>query len=158
MNINKSLALKHQQMMCKNENTYTDEISMGAKKELTDVVVRNHVNLFTNHILEMDEVKWLRFNGVLFKKDLMILHESRIFEIEKIICIDGVIHFFCSKINNLGLDTYLNSLEIQPSVPTSHILLSLNNLEHTQSYHPKKCNGKCYLIADTLEVNNIVKD
>lgn len=159
ININKSLASKHQQLMCKQENSYKNEITTGAHKNVCDTFINDHSDVFASQTtgkIVVQEVTWLRCNGIIFKKGLLILNESMVFEIVKILIIDNDYKFFCNKIDNLGLDTYSNSLEIKQSFPIISILISLNPSIHKQSYEYKKCDEKYYLIADTLELKKII--
>lgn len=160
MNINKSLALKHQQLMCKLENTYKDEISTGAKKNVCDTFMNDHLDIFASEItgrIVVREVNWLRCNGITFKKGLLILNESVIFEIVKILCFNNEYgySFFCRKIDNLGLDTYSNSLKTKQSSPTIHSLINFDTSLHKQTYEYKKHNEYCHLIADSLEIKKV---
>lgn len=159
MNINKSLALQHQQFICKQENSYKNEITTGAKTPITDDFINNH-DMFESQITNGKPIfilKWLRCNGT-FKKGLLIINQSVVFEIDKILWVNNNYKFLCNKIDNLGLDIYSNSLEIQQSSPVKNDLIILHKLVHKQSYEYKQCYEKLYLIADTLDLKNINKN
>lgn len=161
MNINKSLALKHQQTMSKQENSYIDEITTGKKRNLCDTFINDHELIFANHISDgtvVREVKWLRCNGITFKKGYLILNESQVFEIVKILCIDDEYKFVCIKFDNLGLDTYSNSYEIKQGFPIIFFFINFDSSIHKESYEYKKCTEKCYLIADTLELEKLIQN
>lgn len=159
MNINKSLALQHQQYICKQEKSYEDEITTGAKTTMHDDFI--NADIFASQITNGNpifNVKWLRCNGTTFKKGLLIINESMVFEIVRILCVDDNYKFLYNKIDNLGLDRYSNSLEIQHSIPVKENLINFNNLLHKQSFDYKKCYEKLYLIADTLDLKNIIRN
>lgn len=159
ININRSLTLKHQEFMSKQENGYEDEMTTGAKKILCETFTHDHAHIFASEITHKSiafEVKWLRYNGIMFKQGLMILNASVVFEIIKILCIDNIYNLFCNKYDNYGLDKYSNSLEIKQCFPITCRLIKFKELEHGKIYEKKKCMGKCYIIADTLALKNIV--
>lgn len=110
-------------------------------------------NIFGN---ETHEVKWLRCNGKIFKEGLFILNGSVVAEIAKILVVKNDFYFFCGQYESVGFDSYLNSYEIQKSFPIQNMLFSFTELAHKISYERKKCEEKLYIIADTLDVKNIL--
>lgn len=73
VNINKSMAIKHQQMMSKFENTYENQISCGKKTEIADLCDLNA----TIKVADGDSIysiKWLEYNSYKFRVGLLILH------------------------------------------------------------------------------------
>lgn len=159
ININKWLAVKHQHYLCKEENGYQNEITIGSKILLSEAFITDHADTFAGkigHAIILNEVKWLRCNGIIFRNSLLILNESVVFEIIKIVSLDDKYYFLCKKFESLGLNQYFNCLEIQQSFPINYSLICFDKLAHTKSYELKKCDEKQYIIADTLELNNII--
>lgn len=108
ININRSLALKHQQFICDQANGYKDEFANGAKRLLAnDFDMHSMFSDLNPDILQ--EVKWFRFNGILFRKGLLILENSVVFEIVKILFVEDICKFYCVKFDCIKLDTYSNS-------------------------------------------------
>lgn len=81
-----------------------------------------------------------------------------VIEIVKILCVKNNYKLLCNKTDNLGLDRYSNSLEIQKCFPVKYILINFNKFVHKQSFEYKKCFEKLYLIADILDLKNIIKN
>lgn len=162
MNPNKSLALHHQAFICKQENTYRDDIETGAKLILTEEFFIDNARIFANNNIDTDgicEVKWLRCNGITFKKGLLVLNGFMLFEIVKILSgDDGKYKFFCKKNDVLGFDRFSNSLEIERNSSNDCILINFDKSVHKKTYECKKCLENFYLIADTLEIESIIRN
>lgn len=64
MNINRSLALQHQQFICKQENSYKDEITTGSKTHVCDDFINNHADIFARSQVKLP----MAATGLLSKK------------------------------------------------------------------------------------------
>lgn len=156
MNINKSLALNHQRFMCKQTNSYVEEFASGSKKAVHEDFLNKNSEMFAGKKNDTCEVKWLRCNGIIFKKGLLILNESVLFEIVKILFVENNCMFFGAKYDNMRFDSYSNSYEIKQTLPINYSLIDFTKLLHKKPYEKKRCGEKYYIIADTLDLKNIV--
>lgn len=159
VNINKTLALKHQKLMCEQDNGYKDEPVTGAKKGFSEVFFELHSEIFASKNIDANdicEVGWLQSNGKRFKAGLFILTGSVVAEIIKIVDVKNNFHFFCVEYDKMGFDTYSNSYEIKQSLPIRNILVNFTELLHKISFERKRCDEKLYIIADTLDIKNIL--
>lgn len=136
MNINQSLAIKHQQMMSKSKNTYDNQISCGKKSKLT-----NDLNLqATINILESDliySIKWFQYNNFKFRPGLLILHEDLLFEIEKLIIVNDEYYILCFQYDKVNFDNFLTSLKIKKTEPDRYLFIKFESLQKKLLYEEK---------------------
>lgn len=136
MNINQSLAIKHQQMMSKSKNTYDNQISCGKKSKLT-----NDLNLqATINILESDliySIKWFQYNNFKFRPGLLILHEDLLFEIERLIIVNDEYYILCFQYDKVNFDNFLTSLKIKKTEPDRYLFIKFESLQKKLLYEEK---------------------
>lgn len=97
ININNTLAVKHQQFMCEQLNGYQDGFSNSAMSELASEFIEEHEEILKieNRDSIIYEVKWLRCNGIRFRSGCMLLKDSMVFEIVKILIVQNNWKLYC---------------------------------------------------------------
>lgn len=154
VNINKSLAIKHQQIMSSNENTYNDFISNGKKIQLEDSLQIKHANLIET-ITGDDKiwkVKWLQYNNYRYKESLLISCNNFIFEIYKIIAVHQNYYFLCLRFDFKELDKFTNCVKIKKTEPITYEIIKFNELINKRPYEKKMVDNETYVLADTLDL------
>lgn len=156
MNINKSLALNHQQFMCKQTNGYENKLTNGARKCVNDQFLREHGEIFAGKYTDVDplrEVKWFCYNGIKFKEGLLI--DAILFQIFKIIIVENDFNFLCVKYDVVKLNRHSKSYEVEQTMPIKYSLIDFAKLSLKKLYEKKRCGEKYFIIADTLDLRNI---
>lgn len=157
VNINKSLAVKHQTLMCSNGFTYIDDIQNGAMVPLdNDFVSENERILndtFGGH-RNVSQVKWLRINNYEYRKELLIVHDFHLCQIRKILMDENRNCYFlyCKKFTAVSIDSFLNSFRIEED--STFVLVELSELKNTKTYEIKLIESVQYVISESLELRN----
>lgn len=160
-NITRTLAVKHQQKMVGNKNTYKDEMQTGKKIPLENVDVINYENLlspFLNDNKKILQTKWLKWNGYDYRKGLIIIFNHTLYEIANILAnIENHFYFLCFQLTFLSADKFSNSLKINTTQPLKHVLIEFDTIEKHKPYEKKNIRGDFYIICDTLHLQNSVQ-
>lgn len=153
-NINMTLAAKHQEQLCINGFTYVDNVEMGMEVPLDSSITSQHENLFMgifgNEVAHIKEIKSLCINNYEFRKKLLILHDTSMYQIQNVLIIASRYYFLCKRFDVVTFNSFLNSFEIKES--TMYILVELGDLENMRTYEIKFIGSDSYVVADTLEL------
>lgn len=150
-NINKSLAIKHQQLMSRCENTYDQQITCGkAIKSDLGSILESFPEISDNVIIR--EMKWLQYNSYRFRPGLLILHNTDLYEIERLLTVNDEYYVLCFQYKKVAFDNFLNSIRITKIEPKQLVLIKFDSLESKILYEKKPLNCEIYVIADTLEL------
>lgn len=150
-NINKSLAIKHQQIMSRCKNTYDQKISSGKKTKTVNIsVLGNITEISDNDVIY--EIKWLQYNSFRFRPGLLILHRKLLYEIEKLMIVNDEYYVLCFQYESVNFDTFLNGLKVNKLEPKKFAFNKFDSLEKKILYEKKKLNGDLYVTADTLDL------
>lgn len=149
MNINKTLAYKHQQMMCVRGFAYNDEIVHGVLRKFVDT------NLF-DFIHEVQgilyQTKYVIVNSYRYSKGLLVVHQGSFFEIVNIVYNMGIFYLCCTPCIIDNFDIFLNSFEIKKHATDSLTIIKLSELIYTKSYEIKRIADSNYVISDSLDL------
>lgn len=103
--INKTLAIKHQQNLASNENSFCDKIAHSKQKEVNiNFVKQNYGSHILSHIqnsTDSFEIDTFSFNSYKYKRGSVISFEKSLFEIEMILLIDTQFFFVAKKLEFL---------------------------------------------------------
>lgn len=167
ININKTLATVHQQMLTTHIDSYSDNFTNGKVtntkvEELHDVIGMNNyllnlplINRFTKDNMLM-EVKWYRFNDWIYRKGLLVLEHKRICEINKMFINDVDCLLIVKDFVPISYHANLNSLKFEEIIPSSYRVLTFANLENKMVYQKKTIDAKYYLMIDSLDTKNCI--
>lgn len=152
--INKSLSVKHQELMCKNEFTYANDVEKGMVVPLDNNLTTKHEKLlfdtFEKVVERVVQIKWLRINNYEYRNNLLILHNSSLNQIQNILINDNRFYFLCKQFDVVSFIPFLNSFKIEEN--SIYILVELCNLKHMKSYEIKFIESDKYIAADTLDL------
>lgn len=158
VNLNKTIAEKHQMSMCLKGNKYYDEIEPG--KEL---MIFEESDNFENYksctALEFEGnkilIKSLKVNNSVFKSGLLLLYESNFFEINSILRSSENYFFLCDNSFYVqNRDLFCNSLIIQENSSMFYVL-NLNQIKNKKRYQKVYMQGKIHIICDTLDLSQL---
>lgn len=155
-NINKTMATKHQQFVCLNGHSYEDVIEISIEKPIDNLVYANYEYLlydFQESGKRINEINWIKVNGKLFEKNLMFIHENKLFSIKKIFLIDNNCSFVCKKIEIMEFDLFLNCFEVHENIIDREVLINMSDIKNKKSFEFKCLQGKKYVMDITVILN-----
>lgn len=131
INLNKTIAEKHQLSMFLTKNKYCDEIVPG--KELMIFEETEYFENYKSLPLERNGIfiKSLKVNSSFFKSGLLLLHESKFFEITQILCSSDHSNYWFLCHNSFDIkkrDLFCNSLIVEEN----HLLFNVLNLNQIE--------------------------
>lgn len=155
INLNKTLAEKHQQLLCLRENLYCDEIEPGKITESFEE--SNEYEEFKSIItdtLKGDEllIKKLKVNDSIFRPGLLVINEKTFFEIHKIVRCSDNYWFLCDcSFHVKERDSRSNSLILEENSPRKYAL-NLNQISKMKSYQKIFSHGKVHVLSESLDL------
>lgn len=153
-NINKSVALKHQEMLALKKFTYVDAFSSGVMTKPNDTLkfyISNNLYCSCDSIQEID---WFRYNHFEYRKNFMIIFGHYLHQIQNILVIDGKKYFLTYKCRIESFDSYLHSFKIEEINNSELILIDFNSLKYFKTHEIQKLNQTDYIIIENLEMVN----
>lgn len=157
VNINKTMAVAHQQFQCRQGNTYEDIIKNGRLLQTEEDFANDHKEILDEFFCEgtvYHSLKWFRCNNYQYKKGLIISYLSNLYEIHTILYVEKEHYLLCINMNARGFNEYLNSLKIIQSDPKIYSLISFKDIVLKTAYEKKRYNGEEYIMATTLELRS----
>lgn len=157
--INKTLAVKHQEMLCTSGFTYMDNIECGKLKNLSAEYIKNHRQLLDSYtsdgLDDMFETKWFNYNSNHYRNGLLIMHNNSLHEIFDILYLHSEYFFITKQLTFVEFNEFLNSFEIEENKFVEYDLIDFSKLMNKKSYEVKSIDKNKYVIADTLELRRI---
>lgn len=156
-NINRSLAVKHQTLLCTKGCTYINDIQKGMKVSLDDYFMSQNERILHDtfgDLCNVNQTKWLRINNYEYRKDLVIVLESFFYQIKTILIDENrnCYYLFCKKFTVVSIDSFSNSFRVQED--STFVLVDLHKLTNTKTYEMKFIESAQYVVAETLELRN----
>lgn len=160
VNLNKTIAVKHQLAMSIRNDRYCDEFepskvenSFQNSEEYEKFKSSINITLNGNEML----IKSLKVNNLIFKPGLLILYESAFFEISQILhCSNDDYLFLCeNSFDAQKRDLFSNSLIIE-EIPHCNQVLNLRQLENKIPYQKIFVDGKLHVFCDTLKISKLI--
>lgn len=151
-NINKTLAIKTQQISCNSSFTYTDEIQVS-KIELVDISLFEKCQFEFDEQKQIFQVKWLRINDYEYMKNLLFIHEYYLYQIKFILLIANEYVLIGKLCNICEFDTFLNCFEIELNDVSTEISVNVSAITNKKTFELKTVNEKQYIIAATIDSN-----
>lgn len=155
MNINKTLATKHQLQLASGKNSFCDTITHTKLKAINlnfvrvnfDMTIQSHISKSPNCF----EIESFTLNAYKYDRGSIILYDNRLFEVEMILYSDKKFFFISKKMDYLGLDQFTQSLKVKKSDATFS-LISFDDLSHVQAYGSKFIEKEQYVIIDNRDI------
>lgn len=155
-NINKTLALKHQNSLCTNGFTYKDSIENGKLVLLDNNFISKYKIIlndeFGGETINVSETRWLRINNYHYRKDLLIIYDAFLHQIQNVLVFQNRYYFLCKRFDTVSYNRFLNSFKIEEN--SIEILIELCKLQNTKSFELKLIGSENYVIASTLELRS----
>lgn len=155
ININKTVALRHQQYMAGVQNSYVDQISYGKSKLIDSNTAENLSNYLPTEfqsLTKMFELDYIKLNSFEYRKGLLVLKNSSLYKIEQILRVEDKYFFLTKKFDSLGIDIFTNSIKIRITESSALISIDFEELESRTVFEILHRDNGCYIIADTLEL------
>lgn len=160
VNITKTMAETHQSYICTKKKSYNDVFEYSKKKY--SVSKSKNFETYSYFLNNLSELKisetvafdFLKFNGNMFRKGLMVISNQVIFEIIYISCFENKYFLFCLAIEYLDNDNSLNAVKIKKSSIQSNNfkLLSFEDITLTYCLEKKGIVGNSFIITENLEI------
>lgn len=162
ININKTLVASHQEMMCTEKNTYCDEVTHSKLKQIDITDIENQfgeiLNLKEIFFSNVYDMSWVKLNLFRYESGSIIVHNSNLFEIKKVLYHQEFYYFICSKLMNLGIDEFSRSLKINVKIPLEFEVIKFDDLLHHKSYSEKNIENNRFVIVDNYDIINILNE
>lgn len=156
MNLQKTMAMRHQEMICLSEFSFCDNIIASKKKTAVSNIV--NYDQYADFLKECTEIQisqsivvdFARLNNsYLYREGIMIIENSQPYEIISIINFHDIFFFICHSFDIVEFNDFYNSIEIKKGNDLK--LLKLNN---QKPYEKKLSNRSIFIIAENLDVYN----
>lgn len=156
-NINKSIAMKHQSLACAHGFTYNDDIQTGMRVAPKDNLKLKQLlnDTFENEVDNLNEIKWLRINNYEYRKGLMIVHETFLYQIHNILENEDGFFLLCKQFRVVSFNSFLNSFKIDEN--TAYGLVDLCNLKNKKTYEIRTIESNRYVVVESLELRNYLR-
>lgn len=155
--LNKSLGFQHQKLLSITGATYKDEIRHATLKVISNETLLKQLkdlNLFDSAF----ETKYLHVNNYKYQRGLLIVHQNSFFEIVHIIKVKENFFFFCLHWFVEKFDKFLNSFEIVKTNSDKLQLIKFSDLLYKKSHEIKAVQAKNYIISESLDLKNNLKN
>lgn len=158
VNINKTLAIKHQQCLAASENTFRDKITHSKEKKVDlGLIKSNFNNSIVSHVLNSSTVfehDSFSFNSYRYERNSIISYKKELYEIEMILFTDSKPHFVAVKLEFVGVHDFSQGLEVRKPNLSSCVfsLIKFDNLSYKKPYCCKFMNKKQFVIIDNRDI------
>lgn len=156
IDINRSLALKHQELLCSNDFSYKDNVESGKLNRAPEDYISNNKHrlkkCIESGVEDILETKWLNFNYYQYKKGLLILYEHFLYEIFDILCLNSRYFFMTKQWVFVEFNEFLNSFQIKPNEFADYVLIDFEALTNKKSYEVKVVDQMNFVIAENLHL------
>lgn len=154
-NINKTIAITHQESMCIKGNNLKD-IRLITKREKIDVDFLTKFVDLNCIIIENDNaifsIGCMTYNSFTFKRDKVFTCQSILYKIVLVLEINSIIFFAAEKLEVHGIDDFTQSIMIKLSSDPQFDLIEFESIEHKKSYPIKSIEDANFVIIDDLEL------
>lgn len=153
-NINKTLAMKHQQVAVTTEFSYKDEIQT-AKVNPVDFEISEKLKIEMNINVHACETEYLRINNYEYKPNLLFIHETCPYQIKKVLLVENNFVLYAKKSKVGEFNSFLNCFEIELIESENEIFINVNDSANKKTFDLYALNGKNYVMGATIELNKI---
>lgn len=158
ININKTVATRHQQYMSGVQNSYVDQISCGKSKQIdinTEENLSKYLPTQFPSLTKIFELDYFKLNSFEYRKGLLVLKSGSLYEIVHALRVEAKYFFLGKKFDSMGIDTFTNSIKVKTANPSVLKLIDFDELESRTVFEKIHCNNDFYIIADTLELKSL---
>lgn len=158
MNINKTLAVVHQQNLCLSGFTYKNKIEFGATKSISNEFRLKYsevLEIFDIDQLTVSETKYLRFNNYEYRHGLLIIKNSVVYKIHNILVLNSDYMLLVKSMTLAIFNNFLNCFEIKENSSANYELISVHNLINKKSYEMSCVENSTYILSATVDLNKV---
>lgn len=162
MNITKTITKKYQAQSVLNVNWFTSDTQCGSKTPFAriastcDEAELTFISKYFPSQNDLFVVKWFSINSFTYRKDLFVIFEKKIYQIQNLYVYENEMYIACTEWFYSSFDDFLNSLQVIKSDVNEKTMIKVANLKHKQSFEYKKVDSEFYIIAETLIVDEIM--
>lgn len=162
ININKTLAMKHQLELALNKNTFCDKVSHKKPKEILFHFMRTTFgDSITSHIPRDSgclEVGSFNFNSYVYERKSVVSFDMNLYEIELIVLKNPNYFFVATKLDILEFNEFTQSLEVRKLSTPSYVFIAFDEMSHRKSYCSKFLEGNQFVIIDNNDILRSVNE
>lgn len=151
INISKSLAISHQEDMCRKGNNFRDICSFTNRKKSNEAWKKD---MKIKKSSEVFEIGRMTFNGQIFEREKAFSHQSTLYMIFTILEIDSEINLVAKKLVYLGIDDFSQSVKVEHSEFSIDQLniIKFNDVKYKKCYPLKCLDENDFIIIDDMEL------
>lgn len=155
-NIVKTMAIRHQQNMVHNGFTYVNSISHGKQKEIGAPCFNLYKSIFAElqniELHEVLEINNLKINDCRFECGFVVLKESNLFHIQKILIVKDYSFLVCKEFVLVELDEFSKCFKVKLEQSNDLKLIMVNELKIKQTFELSCIGTEQFLICENVHV------
>lgn len=159
INLSKSLAERYQRSIIFDE-PYKNTIASAKVYSINmndfdylDIIEKDNID-----VNELGETKWLRINGITYRKFVFVLFRSKFFEISAVFLKNDNSQFFflCTEYGIKSFSEFFNSYEIEMKLPIAQFLIAEADLILKKTFSVRRIGERSFIYKDTCEMLPII--
>lgn len=150
ININKTVAIRHQEVMSHTQYI-EDRITYSKRKIVDDEWMTNNSSYF-QHSNEIKEVKFASVNSINYRPGEVVSYNGWLYEIEKILCVGSDVLLLSIKLKCFGFDEFSRAIITKNLDPIEKEAINVSTLKHKKVYTKKVINQTSFVIIDNLDL------
>lgn len=156
IDINKTIAISHQQSLCLKGFTYKDHTETSLRRVISLELFSKHQNLFENFRYTQKnifEIKYFHFNNYVYRHGLIFIHNSNLFLIETLFSVEKEILLLAQKMDLVGFDDFSNCIKVKEAPSQEVHLIRFEEIENKKTYDKFLAENVIYVIGATVDLN-----
>lgn len=158
MNIGQYISLRNQQLSALTKK-YGNIVRIGKLNSIDLLKSHSYDHIASQYFKNLTDVKitgWAKVNSNFYSKELFLVHESSLYEIQEIFYFKSSIFFLCTQFKTIKFDPFLNSIMINEIFPRIRKIINQNDLISPKSYERKIDGEDIFIINDSLEIDRLI--
>lgn len=150
ININKTLANKHQEMMSLTENNFKDNISDTKRKQIDAIFLRQQTleMLDLNESHKIVEVGSMTCNSYQYQRRTVFFHNCSLHIVFIVLFAKNEYYFVIEKLEVIGIDEYSGSIRVKfPRFQPKFEMFKFADLQNKQVYASKAIGNDYFYIS-----------
>lgn len=156
INLNKTIAIKHQQSLANGENSFSDNFFYSKQKEVKiGDIEQKYDQQILSHIInsaESFEIGTFSFNSYKYRRGSIISFQKSLLEIETILLTDGQLFIVAKKLEFLEIHGFSRSIKVRKPNESLSVLIKYTDIEHKKPYCCKFVDQDRFIIIDSRDI------